>query len=559
MADIISFELKPSEYVELAATALKSGDDEKAIGYLKKALSIEPEFTKASIELAKIYSDKFNAVIVSDDVLYKALFAGAEEESVREIYFLLAMNCMKTSDVDAASYYLRDVSDEFEFEYEDIIPDFTEDGYRLVYPRGDAYYNDLLAHCYGLVKQSKFDEAMEDLNEIDSRSKYFDSANQLKLLIHMLKNDTDGIIDEAKSSLNVKDNLSVKCTLATAYMMENKKDEAYAVVDEIARGDYKNPEEIAAVLPMFVNFEAHNEVVKYCKRLLETNDKMINVMVWLSQGLYNIGQKKEAAHLMRRVHNIFGDYSPAAYYLDLYKSDPDTVQYNLGLPYAEIITRFSQLNDYLKLNDLELAVAFEVDKNFRYLLEWAFGTGYNERLTGAIERLGALKRKSVCDFLRYQLVKPDISFEIMSQLILALLNFTNSSEPIRFDVVAQDRYKNVLMALPEAYFNLPSVFRRAVDYAVCDIIFTDEEPTYYLEVLKDIIDSVALPAGGGLIYAHAKAEKVQRLRSMKTIVGVLLARVYADDEEPVEDALLRYGLNKRTFDKYDKIIFGEDD
>ena len=43
------------------------------------------------------------------------------------------------------------------------------------------------------------------------------------------------------------------------------------------------------------------------------------------------------------------------------------------------------------------------------------------------------------------------------------------------------------------------------------------------------------------------------------MVGVLLSEVYFDDPDPDEDAMDRYGLNERTFRKYKKIFFGDDD
>ena len=53
--------------------------------------------------------------------------------------------------------------------------------------------------------------------------------------------------------------------------------------------------------------------------------------------------------------------------------------------------------------------------------------------------------------------------------------------------------------------------------------------------------------------------KIGMLRSEETMVGVLLARVYFDDPDPDEDAMGRYNLNERTYYKYKKIFFGDDE
>ena len=42
-------------------------------------------------------------------------------------------------------------------------------------------------------------------------------------------------------------------------------------------------------------------------------------------------------------------------------------------------------------------------------------------------------------------------------------------------------------------------------------------------------------------------------------LGVLLAKVYFDEENPKEDNIERYGLNRRTFDRYFSIVFGDEE
>lgn len=73
-------------------------------------------------------------------------------------------------------------------------------------------------------------------------------------------------------------------------------------------------DEILMILPLLVNLEMHAEVVKYTKRVLATLDLQPNTMIWLSQALYNLGQKDEARKVMLKVRTIFGEYSPADYF-----------------------------------------------------------------------------------------------------------------------------------------------------------------------------------------------------------------------------------------------------
>lgn len=118
------------------------------------------------------------------------------------------------------------------------------------------------------------------------------------------------------------DNLAVKCTLATAFLMENKMAEAYAVLDQILEKDYTNMEEILMILPILVNMEMHAQVVKYTRRVLEKLDLQPNTMIWLSQALYNLDQKEEARKVMLKVRTIFGEYSPADYFCNFTSKIP---------------------------------------------------------------------------------------------------------------------------------------------------------------------------------------------------------------------------------------------
>ena len=70
---------------------------------------------------------------------------------------------------------------------------------------------------------------------------------------------------------------------------------------------------------------------------------------------------------------------------------------------------------------------------------------------------------------------------------------------------------------------------------------------------------VTLQLGGNdIVWKHKNGKKIAMLRSEETMIGVLLARVYADDPDPDEDAMERYDLSERSYYKYKKIFFGDD-
>ncbi|HBP52779.1 MAG TPA: hypothetical protein DD626_05740 [Clostridiales bacterium] len=567
MAQIIGFNLSKEDYLNLAETAFKNGETEKSITYLDKALAIDERFVEASLALAGVYAS-LGAWEISNATLYKALAKHPCADDRDRIFYQLAMNFLDVNLPDVAEYYLRDIADAYDLQLPEDMGSMSgepqDEGFRVVYPKGEDYYEMLISKAYELVRERKLDEAIALMDEIDPRSKSKAAANHIVLVCLMMKNDIDSVIANAQKMLAEDgDNLAVKCTLATAFLMENKMAEAYAVLDQILEKDYTNMEEILMILPILVNMEMHAQVVKYTRRVLEKLDLQPNTMIWLSQALYNLDQKEEARKVMLKVRTIFGEYSPADYFLQLYKQNPDKVAYSMNLPYVEKIARYKDLDKFLKMSPFELQlVIFDHDEqsaHMKKLIEWAF-TDDNENLKLLlVDKLALVNSQWVSDFLRRQLISTDLSFDLMSRLLFCLVQ--ENTVRFKFDVVAQDRFKSIDMVFPNAFHKLGGILHGAVAYCVSDIVFTDEEPNMYLATLTNIVNSiVTLDESGKLKYSKPAYKKIANMRSVRTLIGVLLCKVYEDDADDMrEQTIERYNLNEKTFDKYYKMIFGEDD
>lgn len=554
MAQVIDFNLNGEEYQELGERCIESGNAEGAITNFKKALELNERLFRASISLATLYAG-LGAHQISNKILFKALALKPDVDNEGRIFYQLANNFLELGDLEVVSYYMRYFSDDFDSEaFEAKNPE--EENFHVAYPRGDDYYEMLIERAYRAVREKDFDTALQYAREVDPRSRAADAANHVILVCYMMKNDIDRVIDEAEFMLEKSDSLAVRCTLATAYMMEDKIESADSVVVGILEKDYKRVEDILLLLPLLVNLNMHSEVVKYTKRVLESLNLQPNTMMWLSQGLYNLGQKKEAAKIMNRIKVIYGEYSPAEFYLDLYKTEPESVEYNMNLPYAERIRRYKRIEYYVKLDKVDFEKSLKNDRELTSLIRWAFIDGNEKIELMVLNRLDFCQTAWVKDFYRDILISPNLSFEIMPRILYSLLNrgFT-----LDVEIVAQDRFKDVSLCLPDAFYCLPVVFHDAVSYAICDIIFTDEDPTTYIERLRKIVNSlVKIGADGRAVWRDKNVEKIARLRSMRTIVGVLLTKVYEDDPNPKEDNMERYELSERTFDKYYSIIFGDE-
>ena len=568
MAQIIGFNLSKEDYFNLADDAFSKGDSEKSIVNLNKALNVDDRFFEASLALATVYSS-LGVWDLSNATLYKTLSKHPDKDTRDRIFYQLAMNFMDVNQPEVAEYYLQDIAEAYDIQMPEGDGNATngiEGGFHVVYPKGEDYYEMLIERAYELVRARKFDDAIALMDEVDAHSKYKNAANHIVLVCLMMKNDIDSVIANAQKMLAENgDSLAVKCTLATAYLMEEKVQEAYEVLDEILQKDYKSMEDILMILPLLVNMDMHAEVVKYTRRVLESLDLQPNTMIWLSQGLYNLGQRDEARKVMVKVRNIFGEYSPADYFLELYKTEPEKVAYSMNLPYVERVRRYKVLDTVIKLSPVDLATVLDINDDdamqIKKLIEWAFRDD-NENLKFLIlDKLALVDCEWVDDFIREQLISVDLSFELMSRLLFCLVNEKTNEFCLNFDVVAQDRFKSIRYVLPGAYYKMPNVLRNAVSYCISDIVFTDEEPNIYLAKLTEIVNKIVRLEDGKAKYTNPRYAKISTMKSMRTLVGVLLAKVYEEDD-PLNMRLLtieRYSLNTATFDKYYKIVFGEED
>ena len=568
MAQIIGFNLSKEDYFNLADDAFSKGDSEKSIVNLNKALNVDDRFFEASLALATVYSS-LGVWDLSNATLYKTLSKHPDKDTRDRIFYQLAMNFMDVNQPEVAEYYLQDIAEAYDIQMPEGDGNATngiEGGFHVVYPKGEDYYEMLIERAYELVRARKFDDAIALMDEVDAHSKSKNAANHIVLVCLMMKNDIDSVIANAQKMLAENgDSLAVKCTLATAYLMEEKVQEAYEVLDEILQKDYKSMEDILMILPLLVNMDMHAEVVKYTRRVLESLDLQPNTMIWLSQGLYNLGQRDEARKVMVKVRNIFGEYSPADYFLELYKTEPEKVAYSMNLPYIERVRRYKVLDTVIKLSPVDLATVLDINDDdamqIKKLIEWAFRDD-NENLKFLIlDKLALVDCEWVDDFIREQLISVDLSFELMSRLLFCLVNEKTNKFCLNFDVVAQDRFKSIRYVLPGAYYKMPNVLRNAVSYCISDIVFTDEEPNIYLAKLTEIVNKIVRLEDGKAKYTNPRYAKISTMKSMRTLVGVLLAKVYEEDD-PLNMRLLtieRYSLNTATFDKYYKIVFGEED
>lgn len=583
----IDFNLSKEDYFNLAEKAFKNGDVEKSVVNLKKALSIDSRYFDAYSLLCDVYAS-IDALDISNEVAYRALSQRPRQDYKLGFYFQLAKNFVRMRKFDVADFYLRDMPDDFDFSFADIPEDGGSSSGRLkiISPKGEGYYESLVDKAYDLIKRHEFDEAVKLMDSVPLNSKSKPAADHLVLVCLMMKNDIDAVIDNAKKMLkDTPTSLATKCTLATAYLIEEKTSDAYAILDDILKTDYTDIEDILMLLPLLVNLEAHVQVVKYTKRVLEKLGFQMNTMMWLSQALYNIGQKDEARKVMVSINTIYEPCFAGKYFLNLYKLNPESVQYSINMPYTErlrirkAIAKVLELSDGI-LNDViehDVCIcSFEangcslLDITVKELIDWAFMFEDEQVKFALVDKIGSLDSDCIEDILRKQLLLGGLSFDLTSRIICILLE--RSPKSLNVNIVAQDRFKSTRIVYPKAFGKMTKNLDCAYAYCVADILYADEDQDTYLYRLEDIINDLADVEDGKVVYKNGNGDKIVRMKSLRTLIGVLLYKVYEgdmlcdlitdegvlyDNRDVANDMIERFGLDPELFDKYIDILFGE--
>ena len=163
MAQIIGFNLSKEDYFNLADDAFSKGDSEKSIVNLNKALNVDDRFFEASLALATVYSS-LGVWDLSNATLFKALAKHPCADDRDRIFYQLALNFLDVNLPDVAEYYLRDIADAYDLQLPEDMGEAASDaqdgGFRVIYPKGEDYYEMLISKAYELVRERKLDEAI---------------------------------------------------------------------------------------------------------------------------------------------------------------------------------------------------------------------------------------------------------------------------------------------------------------------------------------------------------------------------------------------------------------
>lgn len=560
MAQIFDFQLSAKQYVDLALEKHRLGDSISSARYARKAIKTNKTYLPAYGVLSFLYADEHEFELAN-----KTLFVGMNEShnwddpNARR---QLAHNYMQLDMLDVAMYYADNVDNDLYDALGHALDAQDEKGADLYlsYPRGEEYYDRLIARAFESAGRGDMEKALKILEEVSCVDS--EKANQATLMLFTMKNDADGIIEFGEKMIEKgDDNSAIRCTLASAYLLKGRENEARQAVEPLLEEEKPDIETAFMLLPVVVNLNMHSQVVRlidYAKKISSHNS--MRLMLWFAQGLYNIGQPDEARKIMAGLRDFYGEDSPAEYYLNLFGQKPESVEYSLTLPMQGSTKNLEVVRDLLIMSEQDLE-KFEKEHcsncdNLEYYTHWAFAHGNKNMQNALIARF--IFDSRLDRIVQSSLVSGELPYDVMSMLVYALAHLNGGVRPLEFNIVAQERFKHIRFFLPRAFNAMPHVLQSAVQLSFADIIFTDEDPNFYLEKLTALVNSIVdINIDGKLVYSSKQREKLGNIRSADTLVGVLLGKVYEDDE-PREAVLARYGLNPRLYDKYYNIVFGDD-
>lgn len=555
MAKRIEFKLGEDDYIELGIAALEKDEYEKAIGYFRTACALT-DSSESYAELGIAYA-KMNELNASNACLYKAMSRANSEEEENVALWQLCLNAAAAGEEDVASYYLRYLGEEDGFAEAGF--SFPEkEKFKIADKSAVEFSKEMLSRAGEAFAEERFNDALECLDAMgDAPEPYFTMAQRMRTVCYFAKGDLDRVVSTCEEIEKTAPDMENKVTLAAAYCFQGRESDADKILDEIMFSDDVPDSVTLKTLHLLVERQRDADILRITERLARHPRLWHVCEMYRSEALYNLGRRKEAVRAMTRVDNAFGEFSAAHYYLGLYAEEPEKVSYGFDVPQEARMAMMKGITGTALSGDLAaLQKALTYDAEFNRDLRWVIDHAPDFLACPVAIKLANIRSKAVEKLFRDRMIGVELSFDMMMIFIDYLVG---NGLSVQFDVVTQGRFKIVDFRLPSSFRVLPKKFQSAVYHAACDIVFTDEDPSYYLERLCAIVEElVSASPYGEPVWRHKSCKRIARLRSEETMIGVLLSEVYRDDPDPDEDAMERYDLSPRTFYKYRTIFFGDE-
>ncbi len=561
MAKILKFELSEETNFARLEKLHEMGESEKCLTQIDSQNFHSNFFYDLQILKSSCF-EKLGERKEAINCLFKLLDKGITESLAREVYYKIAINFLELNLPQVGAYYLDMINIDYELLSQGAVTgDMSglglEPEFRLVYPRTDDYYFDLIEESVELVSDNKFSQALELLQEIPPTSRFAKKASQMSLMCLMMKGDIDQVIYKAEEIIKNEDNLNAKCLLVSAYLIEEKMEEAEKIYRQLAGVDYENFDDIMSLLPLFVNFKDDQNVLRYTNKILAKLKVSPNILLLNAIANINTGDVLTGKRVLRRVATICPSFESICYFIERKIYESKKIEYATSLPVGIKIDCYEQLKEILCQSDSDLEKSLDT-KHTKMLIEFA----YFDRNAGVINmmlsRFVSLNTDRSLAIIKDALITKNLPYDLFLPHIMAM----NTNGSLKLNVVASGKFKPVDFVMPFEVYYMPELLKKAIAWAYADIIYYENDYETLLTVLGDVIDSVAmLDNDSNLVYLKKEGKEIKNLKSIKTMTAVLFAKVdmiYGNGglADAKTQAMDRFSVKEKTFDKYWNIFFG---
>ena len=575
----IKLSLSAEEYISLAKKA-SSKSIEREMAYYHKAIEVDPNCAEAHILLGECFS-RIGELDLSSIEYFKAYMSNPTDEQLFRINISLGTNALHIGNVDLAAYYAEFLDGDYTIQttgsngdmYFDDIHDLIEHDiykYKLIKPvTAESYNAHLMEQAARFIREQDINKALDCLNKVsDDVPEMRDEANALTVYCYIFKDNIDGAIYLGEEYLKKNRSKGVMVPLVEAYLIADKRDEAKALVYEMHKLS-EHDENTSQLLYFCLRLRMDDLLNEISYDILTSGEEhMEPIRLLYAVTLWNLGKKEESRRQFGIIKNKLGPYFFDSYYqTEIFNLDVDTITYpRLGtmavLPVAG--QKEIEKDVVAKIKECGKAEGFEEkiksDSFFKEELDYVFQHGDSRFLDHLNKITIAWFSETLFDYYKKALLFRDLDYPLYIDYLSHILYIQNG---YRGYIQSSGRIFEFNVDVPRIYATkLPYRVSYAIVQTIAILTYGNDKPLEAVKcLLNDVIPSFVRIDGKKLVWKNNDVKRITRIKDFKSLSTIFVARVDAimdgDELAAKEDAIKNFNPNKKFFNTYYNVLFGE--
>lgn len=430
----VSFDLSSDRLIQTAENLIDCRDYLNALKILNKNEERNGNDAFVHMLYAQIFDDlELHERCINEWFKFIAFSDDIDEEDLYDAYEGLAVNFMEIGNEHFSAFYydkLLSLSGDIpEDMRRDILNGFIKtqkNPLKFVYPPEIADYSDVISDGIDLLKQNKFDKAIEEFEKVDSRNKSYAPARNLMAMSYMLSDRADMAEQECLKILEVTpDDVQALTTLAAVKTEQGKKDESVEYAHRLLKLIPKNNDELFKIATVCCENGMHEEAYEIFCKLEAEMPYDSSVLYFTAVSAYNCGKYERCLNTFDKMLVLNPYAVTASYYretaaISIKKNKPVTMSYFYRLPQNERESTLKVLAAVValspaRLNDMTDLV--DITQCIRWCFDESEGVGNTELQTlGAICAVRTGNYGIVSDFLLNAFIEDDAKMKILAEI-----------------------------------------------------------------------------------------------------------------------------------------------